>query len=420
MATGVQTWSKTAASNATADSAVNWAEGQAPSSVNDSARGGMASVAKWRDDISGTITTGGSSTAYTVTSNQSFASLAALDGAQIAFIPHATSGASPTLAVDGLTAKQIRMSTGVNVPTGGLLIGTPYVVTYYASAAEYIVQGVPGAGGAWLQTGSVPTAALADDAVTYAKIQNVSATSRVLGRKTSGAGDTEELTYSEVLDFVGSATRGDILSRGASTWDRVAKGTTGQVLTQGANDPAWATPTAYALTLISAQTASSSATIDFSSGLDDTYDRYMVLLSNVKPATDDVELWLRVGTGGGPTYQTSGYRYITRAYNDTGSDVSIASASDSKINLVSASSTVSLGNASGENANITIHFNNPEVTDLCEFNWHGGYSAAYGGVANVSGSGRYDTAGAITAIRFLMESGNIASGTFRLYGYRKS
>ena len=60
-------WSQTAANNATADSSVNWQEGQAPSSVNDSGRAMMASIAKHRDDIAGAIVTGGTATAYTVT-----------------------------------------------------------------------------------------------------------------------------------------------------------------------------------------------------------------------------------------------------------------------------------------------------------------------------------------------------------------
>ena len=42
-------WSRTAAANATADSTINWAEGQSPSSVNDSARALMAAAAKYRD-----------------------------------------------------------------------------------------------------------------------------------------------------------------------------------------------------------------------------------------------------------------------------------------------------------------------------------------------------------------------------------
>ena len=48
-------WSKTANNNANADGTINWAEGQAPSTVNDSARAMMAAAAKYRDDIAGVI-----------------------------------------------------------------------------------------------------------------------------------------------------------------------------------------------------------------------------------------------------------------------------------------------------------------------------------------------------------------------------
>jgi hypothetical protein len=83
---------------------------------------------------------------------------------------------------------------------------------------------------------------IANDAVTYAKMQNVSATSRILGRKTAGTGDPEECTLSEILDFIGSAAQGDILYRGASGWAKLAAGTSGQFLkTQGAGaNPVWA------------------------------------------------------------------------------------------------------------------------------------------------------------------------------------
>lgn len=144
MATGgVPLWSKTAASNASADPAVNWAEGQAPSSVNDSARGMMASVAKWRDDLYG-LTTGGTSTAYTVTTNATYATAAEMSGAVFTIIPDNTSGASPTLAVDGLTARALNVSTGVAVPTGALVAGTPYLVKYVHATTEFIVLGSPG------------------------------------------------------------------------------------------------------------------------------------------------------------------------------------------------------------------------------------------------------------------------------------
>ena len=86
------------------------------------------------------------------------------------------------------------------------------------------------------------TADIPDTIVTYAKLQNVSATARVLGRKTSGAGVAEECSLSDILDFIGSAAQGDILYRGASSWARLAAGTSGQVLqTNGAGaNPSWA------------------------------------------------------------------------------------------------------------------------------------------------------------------------------------
>ena len=139
-------WSRTASSNATADTSINWAEGQAPSTVNDSGRAMMAAAAKFRDDVSGAITTGGSSTAYTVASYQAFDSLASMNGAMIAFTPHTTSGATVTLNVDGLGAKPLRFAPGAanDLPAGTLVQGTPYVATYFNATAEWILQGLAG------------------------------------------------------------------------------------------------------------------------------------------------------------------------------------------------------------------------------------------------------------------------------------
>lgn len=90
-------WSHVAAADATADASINWQEGQAPSSINDTARAMMAAVAKYRDDIAGAIVTGGTSTAYTVSSFQIFDSLTRLNGQMIAFTPHVTNGATMPL-----------------------------------------------------------------------------------------------------------------------------------------------------------------------------------------------------------------------------------------------------------------------------------------------------------------------------------
>lgn len=132
-------WSRTAANNATADSTINWAEGMAPSAVNNSARAEMAAVAKYRDDVAGMITTQGTSTAYTVTSYQTLTALT--DGFKISFVPHATNGSPCTLAIDGLTAKPLRTVTGTAIAAGALVAGSIYTVTYDSSAAEWLVHG---------------------------------------------------------------------------------------------------------------------------------------------------------------------------------------------------------------------------------------------------------------------------------------
>ena len=141
MALPFYNWSRTAASNATADSTVNWAEGMAPSAVNDSARAMMASTAAFRDDISGAIATGGTSTAYTVTSYQVFDTLAHLNGQMIAFTPHTTNGATVTLNVDALGAKPLRSSPSAELPAGVLVQGTPYVAVYNNVDAAFYLHG---------------------------------------------------------------------------------------------------------------------------------------------------------------------------------------------------------------------------------------------------------------------------------------
>ena len=54
-----------------------------------------------------------------------------------------------------------------------------------------------------LSAGSVGTTELAADAVTFAKMQNIS-TARLLGRTTSGSGDVEELTAADVKTLLGA------------------------------------------------------------------------------------------------------------------------------------------------------------------------------------------------------------------------
>jgi hypothetical protein len=139
----VYLWSTTAATNATADSTINWAEGMAPSAVNDSARAQMAAEKKFFNDaISMTTTTGGTSTAYTLTTQSSFDTLAHLDKQVLTFVPNVTSGASPTLNVDSLGARPINgPASGTAIPTGALVAGIAYSVCYDNANNQFILLG---------------------------------------------------------------------------------------------------------------------------------------------------------------------------------------------------------------------------------------------------------------------------------------
>jgi hypothetical protein len=140
MAIGLQVWSKTAASNSNADTNINWAEQMAPSQVNDSARAEMASMALWRDDNNCSIVTGGSSTAYTATSNQIEAALTS--GYTIGVQFHATNDSSATLAVDGLTAKPLQVVSGTNLKGGEFRTGSMARFTYSTTGTgQWIAQG---------------------------------------------------------------------------------------------------------------------------------------------------------------------------------------------------------------------------------------------------------------------------------------
>ncbi|MCS3503717.1 microcystin-dependent protein [Bradyrhizobium japonicum] len=142
MPSGFYIWSETAAANGTADGAALWPEGMSPSAVNDSARAMMAVLRRWGTDISGGIVTTGSSTAYAIASHSTYDTLAHLDGQMIAFTPHTTSGATVTLNVDGLGAKAVRSGPGIELPSGTLVQGTPYVATYNNADSAFYLHGL--------------------------------------------------------------------------------------------------------------------------------------------------------------------------------------------------------------------------------------------------------------------------------------
>lgn len=141
---GVYDWSTTPANNDDADSGsgINWAEDQAPSTVNDSARSLMAEIAKWVKDTNGALVTTGSSSAYAVTTNQTI--LAHTAPVMLAIEANHTSTGASTIAIDSLATKPLKRSNGAAIQAGDIVSGSIYLIAYEPGADVYLCLNVAG------------------------------------------------------------------------------------------------------------------------------------------------------------------------------------------------------------------------------------------------------------------------------------
>jgi hypothetical protein len=174
------------------------------------------------------------------------------------------------------------------------------------------------------------------------------------------------------------------------------------------------------LVLLEEHTASSSATLDFTSCFSSTYDEYLVEVVHLLPATDAVNLKMTVSTDGGSTWQAGtgynyAYSYILLNGSSTGNANGAAGAFASLGNAIS--STASRGGISSSVRfydPLSAAANKPFLYDSVEAN--SGDSNMYRYV----GGGWWASTTAVNALRFAFSSGNIASGTIRIYGVAKT
>lgn len=187
-------------------------------------------------------------------------------------------------------------------------------------------------------------------------------------------------------------------------------GTSGQFLQSGGSAalPTWVNASVTGnLVLIQSQTASSSASLTFTTGITATYNTYLFVLSNILPATNGVSLELQISTNGGSTYIATGYTSgaTINGFNSTG----WANANSTTFDYISTTQSSS-------------------APTICVAKWL--YNVQGGGNYQSHGIGTYNASGTfaqqdvfgynatttINAFKFLMSSGNIASGVFTLYG----
>lgn len=201
-------WSLTASSNSNADSSINWQEGQLPSTVNNSARAMMTRVAQFLKDMGGTVTSGGTANAVTLTANSPFTAYAT--GQIVGFKASATNTGAATLNVNGIGAKAIRKQSPASdtaLVGGEIISGGLYILAYDAALNS--------AAGAWVLLNpnygvepfvSLASAATTDLSTVSSQNVTVTGTTTIAAFGTAAAGTFRRLVFSGILTLTHNAT----------------------------------------------------------------------------------------------------------------------------------------------------------------------------------------------------------------------
>ena len=173
---------------------------------------------------------------------------------------------------------------------------------------------------------------------------------------------------------------------------------------------------------ISKQTASSSATISFTSGIDSTYKEYLFTFNNIHPATNNTQFAFQVDTGTNTSYNIACTSTTFRAYADEAdSDAGLGyvtgedQAQGTSFQKLTAGGTV--GNDADQSASGYLHISEPASSTFAKhFICRSNASHASDYTTDFSAAGYFNTTTALTRVQFKMLSGNIDAGDICLYG----
>jgi hypothetical protein len=175
------------------------------------------------------------------------------------------------------------------------------------------------------------------------------------------------------------------------------------------------------ITLISSQTASNSASLSFTSGLDSTYKAYKFVFVNIAPRTDAVKFTFNLSTDAGSNYnvtKTSTFFAVEHTESGASSALGYDSGQDLAQSTAFQVLAYELGNGADESSSGSLQLFNPSSTTYVK-HWISSISGLqYTNVSyNWFTAGYGNTTSAVNAISFQMTSGNF-DGTIYLYGIK--
>jgi hypothetical protein len=178
------------------------------------------------------------------------------------------------------------------------------------------------------------------------------------------------------------------------------------------------------LVLLSTQTASASANISFTTGLDSTYDEYIFKFLDIHPASDNVGFQFNLSTDGGSNYnvtKTTTAFFTIHKEDDSETAFTYQTSSDLAQSTSFQNICIEVGNDSDENVSGSLTLFNPSSTVYVKhFLLNSEHNSFHNFSQNSFRAGYGNTTSAVNAVRFQMSSGNIDDGIIKLYGVKKS
>ena len=175
------------------------------------------------------------------------------------------------------------------------------------------------------------------------------------------------------------------------------------------------------LVFISKQTASSSASISFTSGIDSTYKEYIFYFVNMHPSSDGANFTFNLSTDSGSNYNvtktTTGF-LARHSESGTGGDLQYKTGEDLAQSTSDQIIGIEVGADADQNLNGELKLFNPNSNIFVKhfISTTNGNDAHSDFNYNLFVAGYGNTTSAVDSIRFQYSSGNIDSGDILLYG----